>query len=324
MNRVSESIADLVGNTPMVKLSRFGRGLPHDLYGKCEFLNPGGSVKDRIAFYMIRKAEESGALEPGGTIVEATAGNTGIGLALVAAMRGYKLVTYMSEKVSKDKVRLLQALGAETVVVPGGKTSDDPEHFMNLARARASEAGTWLADQFYNEANVEAHYRSTGPEIWQQLDGRVDALVAGVGTGGTLTGAGRYLKEKNPDLQVVLADPVGSLLADFVRGKQSSSASYIVEGIGQDFVPGNFAVDLVDVVVQVTDPEAIDASKELFGKEAMFVGSSSGCILAAARTFCRGFDAGDRKNVVAILPDGGRGYVSTIYDDEWLAGRLSK
>lgn len=324
MKRVQESIADLVGNTPMVKLGRFGQGIPHDLYGKCEFLNPGGSVKDRIAFYMIRKAEESGALLPGGTIVEATAGNTGIGLALVAAMRGYRLVTYMSEKVSKDKVRLLQALGAETVVVPGGKASDDPEHFMNRARERASEPGSWLADQFFNEANVEAHYTSTGPEIWEQLEGHVDALVAGVGTGGTLTGAGRYLKEKNPDLKVVLADPVGSLLADFVKGKKSTSASYIVEGIGQDFVPGNFAVNLVDDVVRVTDGEAIEASKELFAKEAMFVGSSSGCILAAARTFCRNLAGADRKNVVVILPDGGRGYVSTIYDDEWLAGRLSK
>lgn len=319
--RVANSIAQLVGNTPIVRMENICPGLKHNIFGKCEFLNPGGSVKDRIAFHMVAEAERSGRLKPGGTIVEATAGNTGIGLALVAALKGYKLITVMSEKVSKDKVNFLRALGSETIVLPGGKPISDPEHFMNRARALAEETGAWLADQFFNASNVEAHYQTTGPEIWEQMEGKVDALVVGVGTGGTLTGAGRFLKERKADLKVVLADPVGSMLADLVRGKDSSSSSYIVEGIGQDFVPGNFDMKLVDEVVQVSDENAIATAKELLRTEAMFVGSSSGCIVSAALTYCRGLE-GTGKNIVAILPDGGRGYVSTIYDDEWLNAKL--
>ncbi|MBZ0185280.1 MAG: cysteine synthase family protein [Candidatus Obscuribacterales bacterium] len=319
--KLADSITDLVGNTPMVRLERFGRDLSHNLLGKCEFLNPGGSVKDRIAFYMVEKAEESGALEPGGTIIEATAGNTGIGLALVAALKGYKLITVMSEKVSKDKVNLLQALGSKTLVVPGGKAITDPEHFMNRACILAEQNGYWLANQFFNESNVEAHYQTTGPEIWKQTEGLVDALVVGVGTGGTLTGIARFLKEKKPVVKVVLADPVGSMLADLVNGKTSSSSPYIVEGIGQDFVPGNFDMTLVDEVFQVEDFDSIRAAKNLFVTEAMFVGSSSGCILAAACRYSKNL-AGEGRNIVVILPDGGRGYVSTVYDDEWLANRL--
>lgn len=321
-NSVAASVANLVGNTPMVHLERFGKGLAHNLLGKCEFLNPGGSVKDRIAFHMVEKAEASGTLKPGGTIVEATAGNTGIGLALVAALKGYKLITVMSEKVSKDKVHLLQALGSETVITPAGKSITNPEHFMNRAKAIAEADGAWLADQFYNESNVEAHYQTTGPEIWQQTRGEVDVLVVGVGTGGTLTGVGRYLKERKKDLKIVLADPVGSLLADLVKGNTSTSAPYIVEGIGQDFIPGNFDKSLVDDVVQVTDAASVEASKKMLSTEALFVGSSSGCIAAAAVEYCRRLD-GKGKNIVLILPDGGRGYISTIYDHDWLRQKLS-
>ncbi|HEY9713719.1 MAG TPA: cysteine synthase family protein, partial [Chroococcales cyanobacterium] len=237
---IYDSIAELVGNTPMVRLNRFSAGLKDTILAKCEFLNPGGSVKDRIAFHMVKKAEESGELLPGGTIVEATAGNTGVGLAIVAALRGYKLVTVMSAKVSTDKVKFLQALGAETIIAPAGKPVDDPENFVNIARERAKSPGAWLADQFYNASNVEAHYETTGPEIWEQTGGKVDVLVAGVGTGGTLTGAGRYLKERKKSIRIVLADPIGSLLSDLVRGEEGgTSAAYIVEGIGKDFIPGN-------------------------------------------------------------------------------------
>ncbi len=317
----AKSLASLVGNTPLVALSRYGKGLRNNIFGKCEFLNPGGSVKDRIAFHMIDKAEAAGVLVPGGTIVEATAGNTGIGLALAAALKGYKLVTYMSEKVSKDKVNLLQALGAETIILPGGKPISDPEHFMNLARTRAKESGAWLANQFFNESNVEAHYQTTGPEIWKQTEGTVDVLVAGVGTGGTLTGTGRFLKEKNPDVKIVLADPVGSMLAGLVTGEESTSSSYLVEGIGQDFVPGNFDTSLVDEVIQVRDEDSVQAAKALLKTEAMFVGSSSGCIAFAALQYCREVGR-DGKNIVAILPDGGRGYISTIYDQSWLKTKL--
>lgn len=318
---VARSIVELVGNTPMVQLSRFGQHLKHNIFGKCEFLNPGGSVKDRIAFHMVQKAEEAGKLRPGGTIVEATAGNTGIGLALVAAFKQYKLVTVMSEKVSRDKVKLLQALGSETVITPAGKPSTDPEHFMNRAKDIVKECGGWLADQFQNQTNIEAHYQSTGPEIWRQTEGNVDVFVCGVGTGGTLTGVGKYLKERKPSVKIVLADPVGSSLADFYRRKDSQSASYLVEGIGQDFVPGNFDMSLVDDVVQVSDADSVEASKKLFADEALFVGSSSGCIAHAAIEYSKRLE-GNGKNIVIILPDGGRGYISTIYDDDWLKTKL--
>lgn len=318
---VSDSIASLVGNTPLVRLSRFAEGLPFNLFGKCEFLNPGGSVKDRIGFYMVKKAAERGDLPPGGTIVEATAGNTGIGLALAANLYGYKLITVMSQKVSKDKVRLLEALNSETVITPSGKQSGDPDHFMSRARSIAKERGAWLADQFYNENNVEVHYETTGPEIWKQMDGKIDVFIAGVGTGGTLTGVGRYLRERNPSVKIVLADPVGSLLAGMIEGRTGTSSSYIVEGIGQDFVPGNFDLSLVDAAVQVSDEDSVLAAKKLLKTEAMFVGSSAGCILHAAVSFANTLDGQDL-NVVAILPDGGRGYLSTVYDQEWLTEKL--
>ncbi len=318
---VQSSLEDLVGNTPLVRLTRFSRDLKHNILAKCEFLNPGGSVKDRIAFHMVEKAEQAGQLRPGSTIVEATAGNTGIGLALVAAAKRYKLITVMSEKVSRDKVKLLQALGSETVITPAGKASSDPDHFMNRAKEIAKERGGWLADQFQNATNIEAHYQTTGPEIWKQTDGEVDVFICGVGTGGTLTGVGRYLKERKPSVKIVLADPVGSSLADFYRGKESTSASYLVEGIGQDFVPGNFDLSLVDDAIQVTDSDSVAASKKLFADEAMFVGSSSGCIAHAAIEYSKKLD-GNGKNIVIILPDGGRGYISTIYDDDWIKAKL--
>lgn len=322
---IANSLEELIGNTPIIRLSRFcqSENLKHTILGKCEFLNPGGSVKDRIAFHMVRKAEETGRLKPGGTIIEATAGNTGIGLAQVAAVRGYKLITVMSEKVSKDKVNFLKALGAETVVLPGGKPISDPDNFMNRARKMAEETGAWLANQFYNETNAEAHYLSTGPEVWTQTGGEVDALVAGVGTGGTLSGTGRYLKEQKPEVQVVLADPIGSSLADLVQGRESKSGSYLVEGIGQDFIPGNFDISLVDDVVRVADTDAVAMSKKVLATEGLFLGSSSGCIIAAAVEYARRL-SGDNKNIVAILPDGGRGYLSTIYNDEWLSLKLGQ
>ena len=270
---------------------------------------------------MVRKAEETGKLKPGGTIIEATAGNTGIGLAQVAAVRGYKLITVMSEKVSKDKVNFLRALGAETVVLPGGKPISDPDNFMNRARKMAEDTGAWLANQFYNETNAEAHYQSTGPEVWTQTGGEVDALVAGVGTGGTLSGTGRYLKEQKREVQVVLADPIGSSLADLVEGNESKSGSYLVEGIGQDFIPGNFDISLVDDVVRVADKDAVAMSKKVLATEGLFLGSSSGCIIAAAVEYSRRL-SGENKNIVAILPDGGRGYLSTMYNEEWLSLKL--
>ncbi len=321
MMDVNDSIASVVGNTPLVRLSRFTSGANYNLFGKCEFLNPGGSVKDRIGFYMVQKASARGDLKPGGTIVEATAGNTGVGLALAANLYGYKLITVMSQKVSKDKVRLLEALNSETIITPSGKSSDDPEHFLNRARAIAKERGAWFADQFYNQNNAEVHYQTTAPELWKQMDGKIDVFVTGVGTGGTLTGVGRYLKERNSAAKVVLADPIGSLLTGMVDGHAGVSSSYVVEGIGQDFVPGNFDLDIVDAAIQVSDRDSVRAAHKLLATEAMFVGSSAGSILHAAVQYAEQCDS-EGKNIVVVLPDGGRGYLSTIYNPEWLTEKV--
>jgi cystathionine beta-synthase len=316
--KVLNSIAEAIGDTPLVQLSRFARESRHNLFAKCEFLNPGGSVKDRIAFYMVEHAELEGKLRPGATIIEATAGNTGIGLAMVAALKGYKLITVMTDKVSKDKVKILQKLGAQTVIVPAGRPPDHPEHFKNKAKHLAESTGGWFSDQFNNADNVLAHYEITGPEIWRQMEGNVDAFVSGVGTGGTISGAGRYLREQNPSIKIVLADPVGSLLTGHVQQKPGTAGAYLVEGIGGDTVPENFHMDLIDEAIQVTDEESIKTAYSLMRTEAIFVGSSSGCTAAAALRFSKEWN-GAGKNIVVILPDGGRAYMSTIYDDDWLA-----
>jgi cystathionine beta-synthase len=319
---ILNSVADAIGNTPVIKLSRFAGQMNHNLLAKCEFLNPGGSIKDRIARQMVQKAEQDGRLKPGGTMVEATAGNTGLGLAMMAALGGYKLICVVSAKVSQDKVRLLQRLGAEIVVAPSGRSSSDPDHFLNQARQIAKNCGGWLVDQFNNEDNVHAHYEMTGPEIWEQTGGAVDVLVAGVGTGGTLSGVGKFLKEKKPSIKVVLADPIGSILAGHVSGKVTISASYLVEGIGQDFIPGNLNVNLIDDVLSVSDSESVEAAYNLMRLEGIFVGSSSGCIAAAAAKYSKKL-LGTQQNIVAILPDGGRGYMTTLYDDDWLRMKLA-
>lgn len=319
---VCESLADLVGNTPIVHLKRFGEGLENKILAKCEFMNPGGSIKDRIAFNMVSEAEKSGELKPGATIVEATAGNTGIGLALVAALKGYKLITVLSEKVSKDKVKMLESLGATVFVVPSVKDTDHPNHILNRAKTLAKKNNAWLSDQFCNQANIEAHYKTTAQEIWHQTDGSVDILVAGVGTGGTITGCGRFFKEKNPQIKIILADPVGSNLCNLVKGKNPTDGSYLVEGIGGDFIPENLDASVVDDVVQVEDDLSIQTVKDLFSKEAMFLGSSAGCIVAAAINYLKSNNL-KNKTVVTILPDGGRSYMSTIYNPDWLKEKLT-
>lgn len=322
MLSVLDSIAGAVGNTPMVRLSRLARAAGHTLLGKCEFMNPGGSVKDRIAFYMVEKARAEGRLSAGQLIVEATGGNTGVGLALAARLYGHELVCVMPEKVGADKVRLTATLGARVVVVPGGKERNDPSHFINQAIQIAREQGGWFVDQFENKDNVEAHYRSTGPEIWEQTKGNVDVLVAGIGTGGTLFGAGKYLREKKPSVQLVLADPVGSMLADWQAGTPPHPASYLVEGIGQDFIPGLVDLSLLDSAIYVDDRESIETTKLLLQKEGIFVGGSSGCIVATAIRYCESSKA-KGLTVVAILPSSGRLYMQSIFDDEWLASKIT-
>ncbi|CAN5241517.1 N/A [soil metagenome] len=319
---ILNSISEAVGNTPLIRLDRINREKQHSLLAKCEFMNPGGSVKDRIAFYMVEQAELEGHLTPGQLIVEATGGNTGIGLALAAKLTGHRLVTVMTEKVGKEKVHMMQVLGAETIVVPGGKLIDDPEHFINQGRRIAKERDAWYVDQFDNKHNLDAHYKFTGPEIWKQTDGTVDVLVAGIGTGGTLCGAGRFLKEKKSSIHLVLADPLGSMLADWHNRTEPHPTSYLVEGIGGDFVAGNVDMALIDVAIHVDDKTSIQTAHELLDKEAIFGGSSSGCVLAAAMRFCE-MHKDQSLTVVAVLPDTGRLYMDTIFSDAWLASRLT-
>ena len=319
--KILDSIANAIGNTPLVKLSKIAPQSRQNILAKCEFLNPGGSVKDRIAKYMIEKAENEGRLKPGQLIVEATGGNTGIGLAMMARLKGYRLLCVCAEKVGKEKINMQRLYGAEVLVVPGGKAIEDPAHFINQAKRIAEERGAWYVNQFNNPDNAEAHYNTTGPEIWEQTDGKVDVLVAGIGTGGTICGAGRYLKERKPSVKLVLADPQGSNLGAWLRGEEPQPASYLVEGIGNDFVPGIVDLKKIDHAVYVNDRESINMAHDLIHKEALHVSGSAGCVVAAALKYGEQLKESGL-NIVAVLPGTGRYYLSTIFNDEWLAQKL--
>lgn len=307
---IYQDILHCIGRTPLVRLSRIGAGLPATILGKIEMMNPGGSVKDRIGLAMLDAAEREGRLEPGTTIIEATAGNTGVGLAMVAAVRGYRCVFVMPEKMSRDKEDLLRAYGADVLRTPNA-LPDSPDNFQKVARRLAEENGWFLPDQFSNPANPDVHYRTTGPEIWTDTEGRIDALVAGVGTGGSLSGVGRYLKEQNPSIHILLADPVGSILSGGEPGV------YLQEGIGGSILPANYDASLVDEAFTITDREAFQTARRLTREEGMLVGGAAGCAVAAAvRYASRPENAG--QVVVAILPDTGRNYLSKIYNDDWM------
>jgi len=314
-----DSVLDLVGGTPLVRLGRVGRDVRTPVYGKCEFMNPGGSVKDRIGLAMIEAAEREGRLKPGGTIVEATSGNTGLALAMAATLRGYRCVFTMPDKMSHEKVKLLRAFGAEVIITPTAVPPEHPEHYLVKARRIVAETpGAILADQFYNPANPEAHYRTTGPELWEQTEGRISHLFVGAGTGGTLTGTARYLKERNPAVRVVGVDPVGSVLAHFFhRGEMAEGSPYKVEGLGNDKVPGALDMDLVDDYVTVTDGQAFRTARRLTREEGLFVGGSSGLIVYAALDEARRLDDPEAC-MVAVLPDWGEHYLSKLYDDDWM------
>ena len=310
--QVLESLVEAVGHTPLVRLPRLSAQVAPTIIAKVEYVNPGGSVKDRIGLAMVEAAERDGLLRPGGTIVEPTSGNTGAGLAIVAAQRGYRCVFVMPDKMSQEKIDLLRAYGAEVVVCPTAVEPDDPRSYYRTADRLAAEIpGGFQPNQYWNDANPEAHYRSTGPEIWEQTEGRIDCFVAGVGTGGTISGVGRYLKERNPSVEVVGADPEGSLYSgDEVR-------PYLVEGVGEDFVPGTFDPSVVDRYVRVSDRDSFLTTRRLAREEGLLVGGSCGLAAWAALEVAVGYDAD--ATIVVLLPDSGRSYLSKIYNDEWMA-----
>lgn len=306
------NVLGAIGWTPLIPLNRLTEGLPARVLVKLEASNPGGSVKDRVGVAMVDEAERQGWLRPGGTIIEATAGNTGVGLAMAAAVRGYRCVFVLPDKMSLEKIRLLKAYGAEIVITPTSVPPDSPESYNGVADRLAREIpGAWRPNQFANLANPEVHYRTTGPEIWEQTGGRITAFVAGVGTGGTISGVGRYLKERNPDIKVIGADPEGSVLSG------DSPKPWKVEGIGEDFVPKTLNGQVVDEWVRVGDAESFHTARALARREGLLVGGSSGTAVAAALRFARRLSANDV--VVALCPDTGRNYLSKIYDDAWLA-----
>lgn len=306
-----ETVLETVGHTPLVHLSRIDAELPATILAKLEFMNPGGSQKDRIAIAMIDEAERRGELLPGGTIVEATAGNTGVGLAMAAAVRGYHCVFAVPDKMSAEKVALLRAYGAEVVWTPTDVAPDSPDSYNGVADRLTREIpGAWRPGQFTNAANPAAHYASTGPEIWTDADGRIDAFVAGIGTGGSLSGVARYLREQNPALRVIGADPAGSILSGDDPG------SWFVEGIGEDFFPETFDATLIDEWVRVTDAQSFAAARRLARAEGLLVGGSAGTALHAAIHVAERMPEGSV--VVVLLPDTGRNYLSKFHSDEWL------
>jgi cystathionine beta-synthase len=314
---VYDSLLDMVGNTPMLRLHHLDAGCC-ELYVKLENLNPGQSIKDRIAVEMVAAAERSGALKPGGTIVEATAGNTGIALALIAALKGYRLVVVMPDKMSEEKVSHLRAMGAEVRMTRSDVAKGHPDYYQDVAERLSKEIPNSIyVNQFANPANPIAHERTTGPEIWEQMGGRIDAFVAGVGSGGTVSGVGRYLKSKDPKVQIILADPAGSILAPLVNeGRKVEPGSWLVEGIGEDFVPSILDLSLVTKAYTVTDAEAFETVRQLLVKEGVLAGSSVGVLLHAALRYCR--EQKEPKRVVTLICDSGAKYLSKMYNDFWM------
>ena len=313
-----ENVLELIGHTPLVKLSRLTKGVKATVLAKMENLNPGFSVKDRIGIAMIESAEREGILKPGGTIVEATSGNTGIGLALAAAVKGYKCIFVMTDKASVEKSRYLKALGADVVITPVSAKPGTRDHYVSTASRIAAETpNSFYPDQYSHPANPEAHYRTTGPEIWEQTEGKITHFVSGIGTGGTISGTGRFLKEKNPNIRVIGADPYGSIYKTYKdTGKIPETTPYLVEGIGQEVLPANAQLQYVDEVVNVTDRESFELSRQLGRTEGIFCGGSSGTNLGAALRVARDLD--ENGVVVFIICDTGEHYLTKHHSDEWM------
>ncbi len=318
-SQIKNNILETIGYTPIVKLNKVVGSSNSSIFAKLEYFNPGGSIKDRVGEYIIRKAEKSGLLKPGGTIVEATSGNTGVGLAIASAVRGYKCIFVMPDKMSDEKIQGLRAFGAKVVVTPTNVYPEDPRSYYSVAKKLVEVTpNSYYANQYHNPDNPEIHYMTTGPEIWEQTAGKIDAFVAGVGTGGTISGIGKYLKEKNPQIKIIGVDPLGSVLTDYHRtGKLGTTTKiYKIEGIGEDFLPTNVHFKIIDEFIQVNDKESFLMCRDLLTKEGIFSGVSSGSAVAGVVKYVKSLR--DKKNIVVILPDSGNRYLSKAFNDNWM------
>jgi len=319
ISEIKSNIINSIGNTPIIKINKITQHLDHDFYGKIEYFNPGGSIKDRIALNIIEQAERRGELKPGGTLIEATSGNTGIGLAIVAAMKGYKCIFIMPDKISEEKRAMLRAYGAKVVITPTGLEPENPlSHYSVAATISKNTPNSYYTNQYHNPDNLSVHYHVTGPEIWRQMGGNIDVLVGGAGTGGTLSGAAQFLKEKNPKIKILCADPVGSILYDLFYHKKivDPPAAYKVEGVGEDMLPDNVKLDLYSDFERVTDKEAFQMTRRLSTEEALCVGPSSALALVAAMKYS--LKLKQRSKILVIFPDSGRSYLSKAFNDQWM------
>lgn len=314
--KYAKNLIEVIGNTPLVKLHTVTRGVEALVLAKLEYLNPGGSMKDRIGINMIEDAEKKGLLKPGGLIVEPTSGNTGVGLAIAAAIKGYKVIFTMSEKMSMEKEQVLRSYGAEVVRAPADAEPDDPMQYINLAKSIAKEKGGYYPNQYFNKANTEAHFKTTGPEIWRDTEGKITHLISPVGTGGTISGTAQFLKKKNPKIKVIGIDPEGSLLHHYFNKTKGEAKAYKVEGPGEDFMPGAIDMSVIDEMVVVGDKDSFAMGRKMVRKEGIFAGGSAGMAVFGAIKVAKKLP----KNavVVVILPDSGRSYVSKFYNDEWM------
>jgi len=313
-----KSILELIGNTPLVKINQLNPNPSATLLAKLEYLNPGGSVKDRIGIAMIEKAEKEGKLKPGGVIVEPTSGNTGVALAMVATLRGYKTIFVMPDKMSDEKRNLLRAYGAKVVITPTAVLAEDERSYYKVSDRLSREIkGAYKPDQYHNPANTEAHYKTTGPEIWKETNGKITHFVCGMGTGGTITGVAKFLKEKNPSIKIIGVDPVGSIFYEYKKGEKFPKImkTYKVEGVGEDFIPGTIDFKYIDEVIQVTDKQSFLMTRKLANKEGLIAGGSSGMALYAATKICQKIKKG---LVVVLFPDSGKSYLSKIFNDQWM------
>jgi cystathionine beta-synthase len=319
VKNVYDSILETAGNTPAVRMNRVTRDLKCNVFAKVEFFNPAGSVKDRIALHIIEQAEKRGEIRPGATIIEGTSGNTGAGLAMVAAIKGYKAIFVLPDKQSEEKRANLRAWGARVVVTPTNVEPEDPRSYYSVAKRLVEETpNSFYANQYHNPDNPETHYKWTGPELWEQFEGKIDVFIAGIGTGGTITGVGKYLKEKNPDIKIVGVDPVGSLYYDYFHtGQLTTPHTYVLEGIGEDFLPTTMDFQYVDDVIRVNDKECFQMTRRLVREEGLYVGGSCGAAVAGALKYLRRHDR-EGLNAVVLLPDNSAKYMSKIFNDNWM------